>query len=80
MVVKGTKIDGVYTADPVKNPSATKYDTLTLQSALEQNLRVLDQSALALARDEKLPVFVCRIEDIDRLGSGTIEGTLLTAE
>jgi uridylate kinase len=80
MVVKGTKIDGVYTADPVKDPSATKYDTLTLQSALEQNLRVLDQSALALARDEKLPVFVCRIEDIDRLGSGSIEGTLLTAE
>ena len=80
MVVKGTKIDGVYTADPSKDPTATKYDTLTLQAALEQNLRVLDQSALALARDEKLPVFVCRIEDIDRLGSGTVEGTLLTAE
>jgi uridylate kinase len=79
MVVKGTKIDGVYTADPAKDPTATKYETLTLQAALEQNLRVLDQSALALARDEKLPVFVCRIGDIDRLGSGAIEGTLLTA-
>ncbi len=80
VMVKGTKIDGVYTADPAKDPTATKYDTLSLQSALEQNLRVLDQSALAVARDEKLPVFVCRIEDIDRLGEGTVSGTLLLPE
>ena len=52
MVIKGTKIDGVYSADPAKDPTATKYDTLSLQEALEHNLRVLDQSALAMARDE----------------------------
>ena len=52
MVIKGTKIDGVYSADPIKDPTATKYDTLSLQEALERNLRVLDQSALAMARDE----------------------------
>ncbi len=78
MVIKGTKIDGVYSADPAKDPTATKYDTLSLQEALERNLRVLDQSALAMARDEGLPVFVCRIEDIDRLGTGEVVGTLLT--
>jgi uridylate kinase len=67
VMVKGTKVDGVYDKDPVKHSDAVRYDTLHLQDALANNLRVLDQSALALAKDEKLPLFVCRIEDIDQL-------------
>ncbi|MDD2745826.1 MAG: UMP kinase, partial [Candidatus Gracilibacteria bacterium] len=60
-----------------KYPDAVRYPTLTLQEALEKNLRVMDQSAIALAKDEKIPLFVCRIEDIDKLGSDEIIGTLL---
>lgn len=78
LVVKGTKVDGVYDKDPKKFTDAVKYSQVSFQEALEKNIRVLDQSALALAKDEKLPVFVCKIEDIDRLGSGKVNGTLLT--
>ena len=78
VVVKGTKVDGVYDKDPAKFSDAKHYDVLSLQEALEKNLRVLDQSALAMAKDEKLHVFVCRIEDIDKLGTNDITGTLLT--
>lgn len=78
VIIKGTKVDGVYDKDPAKFPDAKRYDTLTLQQALEQNLRVLDQSALALAKDEKIALFVCKIEDIDKLGTDEIVGTLLT--
>lgn len=77
VIVKGTKVDGVYDKDPKKYPDAVRYPTLTLQEALEKNLRVMDQSAIALAKDEKIPLFVCRIEDIDKLGSDEIIGTLL---
>ncbi len=77
LMVKGTKVDGVYDKDPAKHADAVRYETLHLQDALSNNLRVLDQSALALAKDEKLPLFVCRIEDIDQLGSEAIRGTLL---
>jgi uridylate kinase len=78
LVVKGTKVDGVYDKDPKKFADAVKYTEVSFQEALEKNIRVLDQSALALAKDEKLPVFVCKIEDIDRLGTGTVDWTLLT--
>lgn len=78
VIVKGTKVDGVYDKDPAKFPDAKRYETLGLQEALEKNLRVMDQSALALAKDEKIPLFVCRIEDIDKLGTDEIIGTLLT--
>jgi uridylate kinase len=78
LVVKGTKVDGVYDKDPKKFADAVKYTEVSFQEALEKNIRVLDQSALALAKDEKLPVFVCKIEDIDRLGTGNVHWTLLT--
>lgn len=78
VIVKGTKVDGVYDKDPAKYPDAKRFETLALQEALEKNLRVMDQSALALAKDEKIPLFVCKIEDIDKLGSDEIIGTLLT--
>lgn len=77
VIVKGTKVDGVYDKDPKKFSDAVRYSTLTLQEALEKNLRVMDQSAIALAKDEKIPLFVCKIEDIDKLGSDDIVGTLL---
>ena len=74
-VVKGTKVDGIYDKDPSQHPDARKYDILSIDEALSKGLRIMDQSAIALARDEKLPLFVCRIQDIDRIGTDMIHGT-----
>ena len=74
-LVKGTKVNGVYDKDPKKHPDAVRYDQVSLQDAIKNNLRVMDQSAIAMASDEGLPIFVCRIEDIDKLGTDEIEGT-----
>lgn len=57
-LLKGTQVDGVYTADPKKDPTATRYDTLPYQQVLAQNLQVMDASAISLMRDSKIPVVV----------------------
>ncbi|MEM8551574.1 MAG: UMP kinase [Pseudomonadota bacterium] len=62
-LLKGTNVDGVYTADPRKDPTARRYDTLTHQEALARNLGVMDATALALARDNGLPIAVFSIQD-----------------
>jgi uridylate kinase len=71
-VVKATKVDGIYTKDPKKHTDAERYDILSLEEALQKNLRVMDQSAIALANDENMPIFVCRMEDIHLIGSEEI--------
>jgi uridylate kinase len=76
-MVKGTKVDGVYDKDPAKYPDALRYDQVSIDEALAKWLRIMDQSAIALAKDEKLPLFVCRIEDIDQIGSPDIRGTYI---
>ncbi|MDX8383247.1 MAG: UMP kinase [Ghiorsea sp.] len=58
VVLKGTKVDGVYTDDPVKNPDATRYDTLTFTEALTKKLGVMDATALSLCRDNNMPIVV----------------------
>jgi uridylate kinase len=58
VVMKATNVDGVYTADPKKVPSATKYDHITFQEVLEKNLQVMDAAAIALCRENKLPILV----------------------
>ncbi|MEQ8490330.1 MAG: UMP kinase [Marinovum algicola] len=60
-LLKGTKVDGVYTADPVTNPSATRYDSLTYMAVLSNDLRVMDASAISLARENKIPILVFSI-------------------
>ena len=57
-VLKGTRVDGVYTADPEKYPSATKYDELTFQEALVKHLKVMDQTAFALCEQGPVPIVV----------------------
>jgi len=57
-LLKGTQVDGVYSADPKKDPSAERYDTLSYQDVLARDLRVMDTSAIALARDNGLPILV----------------------
>jgi uridylate kinase len=58
VVLKATKVDGVYDADPAKNPTATRYDRISYDEALQRNLQVMDQAAIALARDNSLPIIV----------------------
>jgi uridylate kinase len=61
-LLKGTKVDGVYTADPVKNPSAKKLDQITYLEVLAKDLGVMDASAIALARESNIPVIVFSIK------------------
>ena len=62
-VVKATQVDGVYSADPKKEPNAERYDRLSYEEVLARDLRVMDGAAIALARDNALPVIVCSIDE-----------------
>lgn len=61
-LLKGTQVDGVYSADPQKNPDATRYDTLSYTEVLTKNLRVMDATAVALARENNIPILVLSIQ------------------
>ena len=61
VLIKGTKVDGVYDKDPVKHPDAVMYDRLTYTDVLRKNLRVMDATAISLARDNKMPIIVCNL-------------------
>ncbi|NBO68488.1 MAG: UMP kinase [Actinobacteria bacterium] len=80
MVLKATKVDGVYTADPKKDPSATRYSKITFNDAMTQNLGIMDAAAFALCRDQKLPIKVFSIFKhgaLKRVVMGEDEGTLV---
>ena len=62
-LLKGTQVDGVYSADPKKDSSATRYDQLSYQEVLSQDLRVMDTSAIALARENAVPILVFSIHN-----------------
>jgi len=62
-LLKGTQVDGIYSADPKKDPTATRFERLTHQQVLEKDLRVMDTAAIALARDNGIPIIVFSIED-----------------
>lgn len=57
-ILKGTKVDGVYSADPAKDAAATRFDKITFQEVLERHLKVMDASAISLCRDNDLPIMV----------------------
>jgi len=80
IVLKATKVDGVYTADPLKDPKATRYDKITFDEAFVKNLKVMDATALALCRDQRLPINVFSIFKegaLKRVVMGEDEGTLV---
>lgn len=58
VILKGTRVDGVYTADPEKDPTATKFSTLTFQEALSKKLKIMDLTAFALCEENNLPIYV----------------------
>ncbi len=80
LLIKATKVDGVYTADPVKDPSARLYERLTFDEALDQRLNVMDATALVLCRDHKMPLRVMNVFEsgaVMRLVMGENVGSLI---
>ena len=80
IVLKATKVDGVYSADPAKDPQARRYDRISFDEAISRNLQVMDATAFALCRDQKLPIKVFSILRPDallRVVMGEDEGTLV---
>ncbi len=82
-VVKATQVDGVYSADPKKDPTAVRYDRLTYSEVLARDLKVMDGAAIALARDNDLPVIVFSIDEpgnLLKLLRGQARATIITNE
>jgi uridylate kinase len=82
IVLKATKVDGIYTADPKKDPNATKYETVTFDEAIQKDLKVMDATAFTLCRDQKLPIAVFNIFKtgaLKRVIMGEKEGTRVIA-
>ena len=80
IVLKATKVDGVYTADPQTDPQARRFRALSFDEAIARNLRVMDATALTLCRDQRLPVTVFNIfkqNALQRVVLGEDEGTLV---
>jgi uridylate kinase len=81
IVIKATKVDGVYTDDPKTNPEAMRYKTITFDEAINKNLKVMDATALTLCRDQKLPISVFSIFKqgaLKKVVMGEDEGTMVT--
>lgn len=80
VVLKATKVDGVYSADPMKDPTATRYKTISFDEVIGRDLKVMDATAFALCRDQKLPIRVFSIFKqgaLKRVLLGEDEGTLV---
>lgn len=81
IVLKATKVDGIYTSDPKVNPSATRFNKLSFDDAINKNLQVMDATALTLCRDQKLPLNVFslfKVGALKKVVMGEDEGTLVT--
>jgi len=81
VVLKGTRVDGVYTADPEKDPSATKYQNISFTEVYEKNLNVMDMTAFTLCQENNLPIIVFDMnknENLAKLVNGEQIGTLIT--
>ena len=81
-ILKATKVDGIYTADPKKDPTATKYDRITYSEALSKRLQVMDSTAFTLCMDNRVPILVFDLmtpNNIRNAVLGLPVGTLVTA-
>lgn len=79
-LIKGTKVDGIYTADPVKDPSAKRYERLTYSDALQQQLKIMDAAAFSLCMENKIPIIVFNFfkpDEIIRVLKGEPVGTIV---
>jgi len=83
LLIKATKVDGVYDADPMKDPDAKRYDRLTYNAVLDQRLGVMDATAIVLCRDQSMPLMVVDINEpgnLVRAVQGEAVGTIVTAD
>ena len=81
VILKGTRVDGIYTADPEKDPTATKYETITFEEAYNKELSVMDLTAFTLCRENKVPVIVFDMNkkgNLKKVVMGEKIGTLVT--
>jgi uridylate kinase len=81
VILKATKVDGIYTADPFKDPTATKYDRVSYTEALAKRLQVMDSTAFSLCMDNKVPIIVFDLmaqDNIRRVVMGEPVGTLVS--
>ena len=82
IILKATKVDGIYTADPVKHPDATRYEKISYLQVLQERLQVMDATAISLCMDNKLPILVFNLKtpgNIKRVVMGEAIGTVVTA-
>lgn len=80
VILKGTKVDGVFESDPVKNPGAKKFDVISYNEVLKRGLKVMDATAIAMCRDNRIPIIVFNLTRNDallRLVNGEPEGTIV---
>jgi len=80
VVLKGTRVDGIYTADPEKDPTATRYDEITFQEVYDKGLNVMDMTAITLCQENKLPIIVFDMNkpgNFMKLANGEAIGTLV---
>ncbi len=80
IILKGTKVDGVYTDDPVKNPKAVKFEHITFQEVLTKNLRIMDATAIAMSKENNIPIMIFKMTtpgNLMRIISGENIGTLV---
>jgi uridylate kinase len=83
VILKGTKVDGIYDSDPKTNPNALRYETVTYVEALVKRLKIMDSTAFSLCMDNKIPIIVFDMstpQNVKRVVCGEKVGTLVTAE
>ena len=80
VILKGTRVDGVYDADPEKNPNAKKFETISFQECISKNLKVMDMTAFTLCMENKLPIIVFDMNqagNLMKIVQGESVGTLV---
>jgi uridylate kinase len=81
VMLKGTRVDGIYTADPEKDPTATKFDTITYDEVYRRGLKVMDLTATAMCKENRMPIIVFDMDtpgNLARVLAGEPIGTLVT--
>jgi len=80
VMMKGTRVDGIYTADPEKDPTATKFSEITYDEVLQRNLKVMDLTAITMCRENKMPIYVFDMDtvgNLEKVMDGEQIGTLV---
>lgn len=83
VMMKGTRVDGVYTADPEKDPTAERFDSISYDEVMERGLKVMDLTATALCKENKMPIYVFNMDipgNLRKALEGEPVGTLVTVE